>query len=172
MFPSEFTKYVSFKQSKRSAAVSVVFEMDPKTCEIHDTWIGESLITPSNVLTFDSVSKIIQNEDEEEIDGISQAEMDYVKTLRFVSIMFRQQRLGLDKPDLPILGLLNYVDDENVVVNSNIFQGSEVRQVLDELCIKVNTAVAQKVFAILGDKALYVVIQIPFYKNWILYWKC
>lgn len=151
LLPPDFLKYVSFKAGKCSVAISVVFEMDTKTCEIHDTWIGESLITPKHVLSYEAVSKIL---DEDSESKSTQAEVDYIKTLRFISNMFCQQRLGLDKADLPILGLLNYVDDESVVVSANIFEGSPVRQILDELSIKVNTAVAQKIFAVLGDKAL------------------
>lgn len=151
MFPKEFLEYVSFKPGKRSAALSVVFEMDPRTCEISDSWIGESLITPKQVISYEAVSKVLEGDVSEEV---TQAEVDYIKTLRLVSNMFRKQRLGLEETNLPILGLLNYVDDEAVKVSTNIFDGSSVSQILDEINIKVNSAIAQKIYAALDDKAL------------------
>lgn len=152
MFPKEIIKYASFDAGRRSAALSVVFEIDPQSFEITDTWIGESFITPKHILSYESFAKVLN--DEKIPDGVSQSEIDYIKTLDLVATMFRKQRLNMEVTNspLPSLGLLNYVDDENVIVTSNIFDTNPVCQILGEISIKVNTAIAQKIYAVLGDR--------------------
>lgn len=153
MFPDAFNEFVSFKTGQKGLALSVVFELDPKTFAIHDTWIGESVITPRKILTYAEGESVLEGKP---ASSVSQAEIDYIATLQLVSNMFRKQRLGLVafKGELPVLGLLNFVDDENVQVTNNIFEGSQIHQLFDELNVKVNTAIAQKLLAVLEGKAL------------------
>lgn len=152
MFPDSFNEFVSFQAGRKSLALSVVFELDPKTFEISDTWVGESVITPRKIVSYATGQSVL---DDKPDSIVTQAEIDYIKTLQLVSNMFRKQRLGLsEKTELPVLALLNYVDDENVQVSNNIFEGSLMQQLFDELNIKVNTTIAQKLYAVLEGKAL------------------
>lgn len=155
MFPDSFNEFVSFQANRKSLALSVVFELDPKTFEISDTWVGESAITPRKIISYETGKSVLEGNPD---SSVAQAEIDYIKTLQLVSNMFRKQRLGLndktDKTDLSVLALLNYVDDENVQVTNNIFEGSLIQQLFDELNVKVNTAIAQKLYAVLEGKAL------------------
>ncbi|KAF7499831.1 hypothetical protein DV113_002115 [Geotrichum candidum] len=151
-FPDKFNEFVSFKAGRQSLALSVIFDIDPKTFIISDTWIGETIVTPSKIIPY-SVGQSVLAKEESDV-AVSQAEINYIHTLQAVSNKFRQQRLGLDEDDkAPVHALLNYVDDENVVVSSNIFEGTLIQQLFDEINIKVNTAVAQKLVATIGDKA-------------------
>lgn len=150
-FPDKFNEFVSFHSGRKSLALSVVFDIDPKSFVITETWVGESVITPSKVIPYSVGQKVLDNE---ENTGATQAEVDYIKTLQLVATKFRQERLNL-KPgvEYPPLTLLNYVDDESVVVTNNIFDNSEVQLMFDEINIKVNTAIGQKLLATLGDQA-------------------
>lgn len=150
-FPDKFNEFVSFQAGRQSLALSVIFEIDPKTFIISDTWIGETIVTPSKIIPYSVGQSVLAKESDV---AVSQAEINYINTLQAVSNKFRQQRLGLDDDDkAPVHALLNYVDDENVAVSSNIFEGSLIQQLFDEINIKVNTSIAQKLVATIGDKA-------------------
>lgn len=152
-FPTQFNEFVSFQAGRKSLALSVVFELDPRTFEISDTWIGESVISPRKIISYATGQSVLADEPGAS-SLVTQAETDYIKTLHLVSNMFRKQRLNLDqKTDLPVLALLNFIDDETVQVSSNIFEGSLVQQLFDEINIKVNSAIAQKLYAVLESKA-------------------
>lgn len=152
MLPDKFNENVSFRTDGESLALSVVFEVDPKTFKIESTWIGESIVTPRQTISYNDMQSILTGT---AVIGISQAEIDYITTLQLVSNMFRKQRIGLlgKGNELPLLGLLNFVDDEPINVSANIFESSLVQDVFDEVNIKVNSAVAAKLHQELGSRA-------------------
>lgn len=152
MLPEKFCESVSFQADRPALALSVVFEVNPKTFAIENTWIGESLVTPRKTISYAEVQKVL---DDSAVPTVTKAETDYIKTLQLVSSMFYKQRLGLldMKGDLPLLGLLNFIDDESVNVSANIFEGSQVQHIFDEINIKVNSAIAVKLYETLKNRA-------------------
>ena len=152
LFPDEFIEQTGFNVGKVSPTVSVVFAIDTRTFEILDTNICLGAISPKQRLHYDVVDKILTGE--ELADKVLPAVEDYIRTLELLSLKFRQGRLQMkESGNAPILGLLSQLDDENVTVSSNIFDGKVVHQVLEEIFLKANAAAAQKLHAVLGPKA-------------------
>lgn len=151
MFPEEFNKAVSFETDRPGLALSVVFEIDPKTFDTKTVWTGESVVTPRSTISYEDMYKVLTGA---ETTSVTTEEVDYITTLQHLSNAFRRNRLGLEESStLPILGLLNFVDDESVNVSANIFEGSIVQHVFDEINIKVNCAIASKLHDALKDYA-------------------
>lgn len=151
MFPKEFNEDVSFKAGAQGLAVSVLFQIDVTTFEVTNTWIGESVITPKAVLSHNDVLQTLSSE----TSGTGSEEAHLVKTLKSVSDAFFVKRLSLPKTsdELPILGLLDFIDDEPVNVSSNIFEGSVVQRMISEINIQVNLTIAKELHENLQDLA-------------------
>ncbi|CEP24175.1 Protein SSD1 AltName: Full=Protein SRK1 [Cyberlindnera jadinii] len=152
LLPKFLNDLVSFKKGEKNLSVSVAFEIDTATFEIDNVWIGESFVEPKNLLSFDDIDSIFANTDE--LGSISSASKDYVKTIALISREFKHQRLESSKLDSNVvLSLLDQVDDEKVRLDLNLFESSLCGSVLNEIFLKVNSTVAQRVYAILGDTA-------------------
>jgi protein SSD1 len=149
IFPNEFNTFTSFDVDKVSPTVSVIFEIDIATFDVVDTDICLGLVKPKQRILYDSVQQVL---DEKE-HTIAQGVVDYIKTLQVLSRRFRQQRLNLTTGETPILGLLNFLEEDNVGVTGNLFDGQQVQQMFDEINVKVNSAIAQKLYAVLSTKA-------------------
>jgi protein SSD1 len=150
IFPDEFNQLTGLSVGKTSPTISVIFEIDMNTYEVTDSDIKLGYIKPQSKMNYNTVESILN----EQSEGVSQADLSLVKTLNQVASQFRQQRFGAKSDgQTPILGLLNQVDDENVRVSANIFDGTLTQQLLDEINIKTNCVVAQKLNAVLREKA-------------------
>lgn len=144
LFPKDFNDGVSFEVDKVSPCISVLFELDPRTFEVVDTDIALATIKPGACMDYKDIEDAIK----------SSSPSDIISNIQEISRQFRKQRLELSEAtEVPALGLLDLVDDERTQVTSNIFDTAESEQLMNELCIKANTAVAQKLHAVLGDKA-------------------
>jgi protein SSD1 len=66
----------------------------------------------------------------------------------------REQRYGLNETEIPPLRLLYQTDDENVPNTENIFETRPAYELVEELLIKTNSLVAEKIAAALPEKAL------------------
>lgn len=152
LFPKQVNSLLSFKENERNLALSVVFEIDTANFEVEDLYIHESVIVPKQLVSYDTFDIILEGKD---INTISSATCDYIKTFSLIAKEFRRQRL--EDHDLgisPNLTLLDQLDDERVRLDLNIFKDSLSFDVITEISHKVNTAIAAKVHAGLGDKAL------------------
>ncbi|CUM62779.1 uncharacterized protein PRCAT00000337001 [Priceomyces carsonii] len=152
LYPQKVNETVSFKENEKNLAISIIFEIDTVTFEVEDLYILESIISPKQIVTYDDFDQILMGKD---VETISSATSDYVKTFSLIAKEFR--RLRLDDKDLgiqPNLTLLNQLDDEKVRLHLNIFQDSLALDVISELSHKVNNAIAAKIHASLGDQAL------------------
>lgn len=151
IFPNNVNKAVSFKENERNLAVSVIFEIDTTNFEVEDLYIHESIIVPKKLVDYDSFDAIL---DGKTIDTISSDTSDYIKTFSLIAKEFRRQRL--DNKELgitPNLTLLDQLDDEKVRLDLNVFKDSLSFDIISEISIKVNNAIAAKVHANLGDQA-------------------
>ncbi|ANB14145.1 mRNA-binding translational repressor SSD1 [Sugiyamaella lignohabitans] len=154
LFPPEFLEIASFAVGKTSPTISVIFEIDTSTFDVVDTVICQGLINPKQKISYNVVEDIISNNDE---SAVSQGVANYIKTLQLLSLRFRKQRL--DEPassgikEVPILGLLNFLEEDSVKVTASLFDGKQSHQLFDEINIKVNTAIAQKLYAVLSSRA-------------------
>lgn len=152
LLPEPVNDIISFKENEKNLAVSVVFEIDTTNFEVEDLYIHESVIVPKQSINYDSVDKIL---DGIPVDSISSATSDYVKTFNLIAKEFRRQRLNDKELDIvPNLTLLDRLDDEKARLDLNIFKDSRIYDVITEISHKVNSAIAAKIHAGLGDKAL------------------
>jgi protein SSD1 len=151
LLPKVINELLSFNRQEKKLSISVVFEIDTAGFDIDNVWIGESSIQPKNKLTYDQIDSILEDADD---DSISSASKDYIKTIALISKEFKRQRLGNPRLGNDIfLPLLDQIDDEKVRLSLNLFESSLCSSILNELFLKVNSTVAQRTYAILGDSA-------------------
>jgi protein SSD1 len=67
---------------------------------------------------------------------------------------FREERLGAGGEPVAPLRLLQQLDDENIPVRHNIFDWTPATEIVEELMVKANTYVAQRLARALPEKAL------------------
>ncbi|KAA8912960.1 hypothetical protein TRICI_003342 [Trichomonascus ciferrii] len=149
IFPDEFNQLAGLSVGKTSPTISVIFEIDMNTYEVTDSDIKLGYIKPQSTINYNTVESILN----EQTEGVSEADLSLIRTLKQLALEFRTQRFGAKAGQTPVLGLLNQVDDENVRVSANIFDGTLAQQLLDEINIKTNCVVAQKLNAVLKEKA-------------------
>jgi len=160
LLPNSINKILSFKKKEKNLSISVVFEIDTRKFEVENVWIGESFIQPKNRLTFDQIDLILNGDDDYDFvkndydSAISSASKDYIKTISLISREFRRQRLENNELNNDVnLTLIDQIDDEKVRLHLNLFKSSFSASILNEIFYKVNSTIAQKNYAILGDCA-------------------
>lgn len=151
LYPDRLNEMVSFKENERNLAMTVIFEIDTSSFEVEDLYIHESVIVPKQLVSYDSFDAILSGK---QVEGISSASSDYIKTFSLISKEFRRQRLeNKDLGITPNTTLLDLLDDERVRLHLNIFHDSVASDIINEISHKVNGAVASKIHAGLGDAA-------------------
>lgn len=151
LYPERLNEMMSFKENERNLAISVIFEIDTTSFEVEDLHIHESVIVPKQLVSYDDFDAILNGQ---EVEGISSASYDYVKTYHLISREFRKQRLENKELGIsPNTNLLDLLDDERVRLHLNIFHESVACGIINEISHKVNNAVAAKIHAGLGDAA-------------------
>lgn len=151
LYPQQVNKLISFKENVKNLALSVFFEIDTTNFEVEDLFIHESIIVPKQIVNYDFFDKILENKP---VDTISSATSDYIRTFSLIAKEFRRHRLGNRSLGItPNLTLLDQLDDEKVALSLNIFDDSLARDVISEIALKVNSAIAAKIQVGLGNKA-------------------
>lgn len=148
LLPSKLTDDVlSLESGNERLAISVVFRVDGETGVIKDeeTWIGKSVVTSSKNITFDEVDEALL---------APQTALEDVVLLRDITTKFRKSRYGFANGEIYPLSLLSHIDDEAVPVRENIFTFTPSQEIVEELQIKVNHAIANKLIEALPEKAL------------------
>ncbi|ODV85497.1 hypothetical protein CANARDRAFT_198387 [[Candida] arabinofermentans NRRL YB-2248] len=161
LFPQKVNDLISFNENQSNLAISVCFEIDSSTFEIDDVWMGESVVYVRQKVNYATVDSIVNKSNDESV-AVDSATFGYISTLALISRGLRRKRL--DNPKLenePTLPLLDQLDDERVKLSLNIFQSIASTSLIDEIFHHVNAAVAQKVYAGLGDRALLRKYPIP-----------
>lgn len=152
LYPTELNSLISFKDNEKSLAISVTFEIDTTSFEVENVHIRESVVVPKLTVTFDNVDAILNNGNVD--SDITSATCDYIKTFALIAKEFRRQRLNDRNLGIsPSLTLLDQIDDEKVRLHLNIFENSPALRVVSEITYKVNSTIAAKVHATLGDEA-------------------
>lgn len=152
LYPEEFNKLVSFKDNEKSLAISVTFEIDTTSFEVENVRIRESVVVPKLTVSFDDVDAILGNS--KVGSDITQATRDYIKTFALIAKEFRRQRLNDKTLGIsPSLTLLDQIDDEKVRLHMNVFEDSMALSIVSEIGHKVNSTIAVKVHATLGNVA-------------------
>jgi protein SSD1 len=71
-----------------------------------------------------------------------------------VADRLRETRIGSGADPIAPLRLLTQLDDENIPVKTNLFDSTPATEAIDEIMVKVNAYVAQRISQTLPDKAL------------------
>ncbi|KAI5958703.1 SSD1 [Candida pseudojiufengensis] len=151
LYPKQVNNIVSFKENEKNLAISVVFEIDTTNFEVEDLFIHESIIIPKQIVSYKSFNKIMDNN---KIEQISSATCDYLKTFSLIAKEFRRHRLSNKSLGIsPNLSLLDQLDDEKVSLSLNIFDDNLASDIISEIGLKVNSAIAAKIQVGLGNKA-------------------
>lgn len=151
LYPTQLNSTLSFKENEKSLALSVVFEIDTSSFEVENIHIQESVVLPKSLVTYDAVDSILNNIP---VDGILSATSDYIKTFALIAKEFRRQRLNDRGLGLsPSMTLMDQLDDGKVRLHLNIFEKSNALLVVSEISHKVNSTIAAKVHASLGEEA-------------------
>jgi len=145
LLPQSFNDGLSLAPGKESATLSVVYTLDSSTLRIKSTWVGESTISPSNILSLEQL-------DEKLSTG---SPTSYLSTVQEIARSFYARRINDPEATLlPTLSLLESLDDEKVKVDLNILDRTLGFVVINEIKRKVNSTVAEKIYTKLGDLAL------------------
>lgn len=169
LFPGSINDLASFKEGENGLSLSVVFEIDSTTFEINDVWMGEGVIKPKQRIDYSDVDKILgsapqgtQGAESSQAQNISSAAVGYITTISLISKGLRGKRLSNSNlGNLPTLTLLDQLDDERVKLSLNIFDDIQSTSIINEIFHTVNSAVAQKVHSVLGDRALLRKLTVP-----------
>ncbi|MCG8711229.1 RNB domain-containing ribonuclease, partial [Brenneria sp. 4F2] len=63
LLPQALNKSLALQEGKKSSAISVLYTLDAKTLKLKYTWVGESVIVPSAVISVEEVSKTLESGD-------------------------------------------------------------------------------------------------------------
>lgn len=142
---------VSLKPGQDRFAYSIVFKVDEATGKIDgDPWIGKSIVKNDVTLLYDSVDSLLAGQGGETDESLEEA----VGILKKFTKLSREHRYGVHNAEIPPLRLLYQTDDENVPNTENVFESRPAYELVEELLIKVNTLVAEKIAAAMPEKAL------------------
>ncbi|KAK9474478.1 uncharacterized protein V1510DRAFT_425147 [Dipodascopsis tothii] len=143
MLPKQLLeKFLSFEPHKKRMGFSVVFDYDLTRSSLTNVWIGKSIVETKIKLTYNDIQSVYRGAIED------------LKTLKAISEGLYQKRLHLDGPTTNYLHLLRQLEDENVPVETNIYERKLAVDIIDELLITANALVASKLVQELGDKAI------------------
>lgn len=141
LLPVAVNETLTLAAGKTSPTISVVYALDADTLAVKSTWFGESTVVPTALKTLDDI--------ETEIDSTPEFNL-----WRNIATAFYRTRINSTTATLePAMSLFEYLDDEKVDVDLNLFTRSPGFLIVSELQHKVNTSVAEKLYSKLGDNA-------------------
>ncbi|KAK5717896.1 Translational repressor [Elasticomyces elasticus] len=153
MLPAKLSQEVCcLSPGEARYTLSVVFKVNVATGRVldEDTWVGKGIIKSDGKLTYEEVDAIINGS----TSSLSEERTKQILMLHNVTQKFRQARFGGEETVVPPLRLFYQLDDENVPVESNIFDSSPSHEMIEELSNKTNAVVAEKIFQAMPDRAL------------------
>lgn len=132
-------------------AISLIFRVNSDNMSVltDEVWIGKSIINSTGKLSYAEVDAVLSGNLTDKLD----VEVEQIKILHAVARSWREKRLGMTGNAVP-LRLIYQLDDENIKVEQNIFNSSPSHELFEELMIKTNFHVAQKLYKELPEKAL------------------
>ncbi|EDO18881.1 hypothetical protein Kpol_1023p50 [Vanderwaltozyma polyspora DSM 70294] len=143
LLPKTLNESLKLDQNKTSATLSVVYSLDVKSLEVKSCWIGETVISPSSVISIDDIT-----------DDKSPNHSGSLSTMKKIARSFYQNRIQNDKAELiPELPLFDSLDDERVKVELNILDKKLGYVVVEEIERFVNNTIAKELYNNLGERA-------------------
>ncbi|GAV56163.1 hypothetical protein ZYGR_0BA00690 [Zygosaccharomyces rouxii] len=144
LLPQALNKSLTLEAGKSSATLSVVYTLDARTLKLKYTWVGESVVVPSAVMSTGDITNTLE----------SSKPGEYISTLEQLATAFYRERVGSPVAHLlPTLPLFKSLDDEKVNVDLNILRRSIGPVIVDEIRTKLDNTVAEKIYTRLGGLA-------------------
>ncbi|KAH0615144.1 uncharacterized protein H6S33_000780 [Morchella sextelata] len=144
---------ISLKPGQDRFTYSVVFQVNAKDGKVieEETWVGKAIVKNDANFMFGDVDAIISNAGGETTAAEYKEE---IGLLHDITRKLRKERYNADNDEIPAMRLVSLLDDENIPIEDNIFHSRPAYEVLEELFVKTNAVVAQKIAAALPEKAL------------------
>jgi protein SSD1 len=166
MLPEKLSVLCSLEPGKDRLAISVVFNvsLEPETLgAVSNVWMGRSVINSKAKLSYELVQKVIDGEKteltSEEAGEMSSKElMDDILLLHKLTSSFRAERFDAGALTISAspLRLVFSLDDEQgaspSVTGYNIFESTPAMQLIEELMLKANFAVAERIRSAWGGE--------------------
>lgn len=152
LFPPSISEEVcAFVPNQERLSVSVVFKVNPENGYVaeEDVWIGKGIVKSTTKISLADIDKALEDGE----FGNNVVSSETLVSLERITEQFRVARLGATEAVAP-LRLFQQLDDENIPVQHNVFDVSRATQMLEELVIKTNQYVAQRLVQGLPEKAL------------------
>lgn len=144
LLPQALNKSLTLETGKNSACISVVYTLDAKTLKLKNTWVGESVVVPSAVMSTGDISSALESGNSGE----------YISLLEQIATAFYQERISSPSARLlPTLPLFKSLDDEKINVDLNILSRTIGPVVVDEIRTRLDNTVAEKIYTRLGGLA-------------------
>ncbi|QLG70491.1 hypothetical protein HG535_0A04310 [Zygotorulaspora mrakii] len=144
LLPQALNKSLTLEKDKASATISIVYTLDVNTFKVKSTWVGESIVRPSSLITIDEVTARCNSRN---LDS-------FLITLKKVATAFYAERLNYPEATLDsTLSLFESLDDEKVTVDLNILDRSIGSAIMREISLKLERSVAEKIYTKHGDLA-------------------
>lgn len=166
MLPQKLSSICSLEPGRDRLAISVVFIIsleEGKLGTVNDVWMGRSVIQSKAQLSYDFVQKVIDGEKRtltaEEAGSIPPQELvKDILLLHRITSSFRASRF--DSGALTIsaspLKIEFTLDDERAnVTGSSVYESTPAMQLVEELMLKANIAVAERIRSAWGGEGAF-----------------
>ncbi|CEJ80867.1 Putative Cell wall biogenesis protein phosphatase [[Torrubiella] hemipterigena] len=133
--------------------VSVVFTVNPQNGAVleGDTWVGKSIIKSNGKVSLKDIDAALEDPSSFK-DG--PVPVTTLQLIQGVAQKFREARVGAGGEPIAPLRLFQQLDEENNPVLDNIFDSTPALEMVEELCHRANSYVAQRLVEGLPEKAL------------------
>lgn len=169
MVPNKLSTICSLEPGKDRLSISVVFTIsleEDTLGSVTNVWMGRSVIQSKAKLSYDLVQKVIDGEKKEltaeEAGAVPAKELvDDILLLNKVTSRFRADRFDAGALTISAspLRLVFFLDDEQgaspSVTGYNIFESTPAMQLIEELMLKANLAVAERIRGAWGGEGAF-----------------
>ncbi|BFZ65444.1 Translational repressor [Saitoella coloradoensis] len=159
MFPSELVDLCSLAPGETKPTFSIVFKMDETTGDVEGLWIGRSIASSVAHISYEDADAVLEGgklsgEVTSGDEALRKGLEDDLSRLCRVTTVLRRKRLGSTKLELDSLRLLAELDDEDLPQGTNLFESTAAAWLVEELMMKAEIAVAEKINEKFSEGAL------------------
>jgi protein SSD1 len=169
MLPEKLSSICSLKAGVDRIAISVVFTIsleDEKLGTVDNVWMGRSVVQSKAQLSYDFVQKVIDGEKKqlaaEEAGSMSPEELvNDILLLHRITSTLRASRFdagALTISSSPLRLVFSLDDEQNASLNvtgCGLFESTPAMQLVEELMLKANMAVAERIRSAWGGEGAF-----------------
>jgi ribonuclease R len=133
----------SLRPHEDKCTFSVIFQINTKTAEVKDFWLGKTLIHSNHRFTYEDVQQIIENE-----EGLHVEEILLLNTL---AQKLRKKRFSKGAINFSSQEVRFKLDEKGKPIGIVIKESKEAHQLIEEFMLLANRTVAETIFKIKID---------------------